>query len=41
MQKARGYVSTIVSGVEVMRDGQPTGAFPGKLVRGEQPAPAA
>jgi len=41
MQKARGYVSTIVAGVEIMRNGEPTGAFPGKLVRGEQPAPAA
>jgi len=41
MQKARGYVSTFVSGVEIMREGQPTGALPGRLVRGEQPAPSA
>jgi N-acyl-D-aspartate/D-glutamate deacylase len=41
MQRAHGYVSTLVSGVEIMRDGQPTGAFPGQLVRGEQPAPSA
>ena len=40
MQKARGYVSTIVSGVEIMRDGQPTGEMPGRLIRGEQHAPA-
>jgi len=39
MQKARGYVSTFVAGVEVMHDGEPTGALPGKLVRGAQPAP--
>jgi N-acyl-D-aspartate/D-glutamate deacylase len=41
MQKARGYVATLVSGVEVMRNGQPTGELPGKLVRGEQSAPNA
>ena len=41
MQKARGYVSTFVSGVEIMREGLPTGALPGRLVRGEQPAPSA
>jgi N-acyl-D-aspartate/D-glutamate deacylase len=41
MQRARGYKATLVSGVEVMRDGEPTGALPGKLVRGAQPAPQA
>jgi N-acyl-D-aspartate/D-glutamate deacylase len=41
MQRARGYRATFVSGVEVMRDGEPTGARPGRLVRGAQPAPAA
>ena len=41
MQRARGYVATLVAGVEIMHDGQPTGEFPGKLVRGEQPAPVA
>ncbi|MBI1397319.1 MAG: amidohydrolase family protein [Betaproteobacteria bacterium] len=34
VQKARGYLHSFVSGVEVMRDGEPTGALPGKLVRG-------
>jgi N-acyl-D-aspartate/D-glutamate deacylase len=36
MQGARGYVATIVSGKIVSRDGEPTGALPGKLVRGPQ-----
>jgi N-acyl-D-amino-acid deacylase len=40
MQRAQGYVATFVSGVEIMRNGTPTGAMPGKLVRGEQAAPA-
>ncbi|MEE3329933.1 MAG: amidohydrolase family protein [Myxococcota bacterium] len=39
MQRARGYVATFVSGIEIMRGGTPTGAMPGRLVRGEQPAP--
>ena len=39
MQRARGYVATIVSGVPVSRDGEHTGALPGRLVRGQQPAP--
>jgi N-acyl-D-aspartate/D-glutamate deacylase len=38
-QSADGYTATIVSGVVTYRDGQATGALPGKLVRGEQPAP--
>jgi N-acyl-D-aspartate/D-glutamate deacylase len=37
--RAEGYVATIVNGVEVYRDGQPTGALPGRLVRGQQAAP--
>ena len=41
VQKAKGYRYTIVSGVVVLQDGEPTGATPGKLVRGAQPAPAA
>lgn len=41
MQEAEGYVATIVSGTVVYREGQPTGALPGKLVRGAQTAPAA
>jgi N-acyl-D-amino-acid deacylase len=40
MQRAQGYVATFVSGEEIMRNGTPTGALPGKLVRGEQAAPA-
>jgi N-acyl-D-aspartate/D-glutamate deacylase len=39
LQKAKGYVATIVSGVPVYREGIATGALPGKLVRGAQPAP--
>jgi len=33
LQKARGYVATIVSGVVTYRDGEATGALPGRLVR--------
>jgi N-acyl-D-aspartate/D-glutamate deacylase len=40
MQHADGYVATIKSGVVIYREGQPTGALPGKLVRGRQAAPA-
>ena len=40
VQKARGYRYTIVSGEVVLADGEPTGATPGRLVRGAQPAPA-
>ncbi|MGY8736173.1 MAG: N-acyl-D-amino-acid deacylase family protein [bacterium] len=40
VQKARGYRYTLVSGEVVQKDGEPTGATPGKLVRGAQPAPA-
>ncbi len=39
MQRARGYVATIVSGVPVYREGEHTGALPGRLVRGAQPSP--
>lgn len=39
MQRADGYVATVVSGEIIYRDGQPTGALPGKLVRGPQPEP--
>ena len=39
VQRADGYVATIVDGVTVMRDGQDTGARPGRLVRGERPVP--
>jgi N-acyl-D-aspartate/D-glutamate deacylase len=40
VQRARGYRATIVSGVVVAEDGAPTGALPGKLIRGPQPRPA-
>ena len=34
MQGARGYRGTVVSGRGTWGDGRPTGALPGKLVRG-------
>jgi N-acyl-D-amino-acid deacylase len=37
-QKAEGYRHTFVSGLEVMRNGEPTGELPGRLVRGARPA---
>ena len=40
IQKATGYRATIVSGVVTMQDGEPTGDLPGRLIRGEQAAPA-
>jgi N-acyl-D-aspartate/D-glutamate deacylase len=40
LQGARGYDATIVSGQVIYRHGQPTGALPGKLIRGPQAAPA-
>jgi N-acyl-D-aspartate/D-glutamate deacylase len=36
IQRADGYEATIVSGVPVYRDGEATGALPGRLVRGAQ-----
>lgn len=39
-QTAEGYVATIVSGEITYQNGQPTGALPGKLVRGPQSVPA-
>jgi N-acyl-D-aspartate/D-glutamate deacylase len=41
VQRAHGYVVTIVAGVVTQRDGEPTGALPGRLVRGAQAAPLA
>jgi N-acyl-D-aspartate/D-glutamate deacylase len=41
LQRAEGYRHTIVSGVETYRDGAPTGALPGRVVRGAKPRPAA
>ncbi|WP_159931202.1 amidohydrolase family protein [Oceanicoccus sp. KOV_DT_Chl] len=38
-QGADGYIATIVSGEVIMENGQYTGAVPGALVRGAQPAP--
>ncbi len=37
-QGAEGYLATLVSGEPIMENGQPTGAMPGKLVRGPQQA---
>ncbi len=37
IQKADGYKHTIVSGEVIFEDGCPTGAMPGKVVRGGQP----
>ncbi len=34
VQRAQGYRATLVSGQVVLRDGEPTGALPGRLVRG-------
>jgi len=39
-QRADGYVATIVSGKVTYKDGEPTGALPGRLVRGAKAAPA-
>jgi N-acyl-D-aspartate/D-glutamate deacylase len=40
VQRATGYRATVVAGAVTFRDGEPTGALPGTLVRGAQPAPA-
>ena len=40
LQPATGYRHTFVAGVETYRDGAPTEALPGRLVRGPQAAPA-
>jgi len=40
MQRASGYLATLVSGTVVYREGEATGALPGRLVRGPQRAPA-
>lgn len=36
LQKASGYSATIVSGAVTYRDGQATGALPGRLVKGQR-----
>ena len=40
VQRTDGYVATIVSGIPVYRNGEATGALPGRLVRGTQAAAA-
>ena len=34
IQRATGYRATVVAGEVTFRDGEPTGALPGRLVRG-------
>ncbi|WP_337189212.1 amidohydrolase family protein [Phenylobacterium sp.] len=41
IQRADGYTATLVAGNVTYRDGEPTGALPGRLLRGAQPAPLA
>jgi N-acyl-D-aspartate/D-glutamate deacylase len=41
VQRAEGYTATIVAGQVTYRDGTPTGALPGRLLRGGQAAPVA
>lgn len=41
VQRAAGYVATVVAGAVTYREGEPTGALPGRLVRGARPGPVA
>ena len=41
IQRAEGYRATIVAGEVTYRDGEPTGALPGRLIRGARSAPHA
>ncbi|MES3030661.1 MAG: amidohydrolase family protein [Pseudomonadota bacterium] len=41
VQRADGYVATIVAGEITYLDGEPTGALPGRLLRGAQATPQA
>jgi N-acyl-D-aspartate/D-glutamate deacylase len=41
IQRAHGYVATMVAGEITYREGQASGALPGRLVRGARSAPAA
>jgi N-acyl-D-aspartate/D-glutamate deacylase len=41
IQRADGYVATIVAGEVTYRGGEPTDALPGRLLRGPQAAPVA
>jgi N-acyl-D-aspartate/D-glutamate deacylase len=40
IQRATGYRATVCAGEVTFQDGEPTGALPGTLVRGAQPAPS-
>jgi N-acyl-D-amino-acid deacylase len=40
MQRADGYVATVLSGEVTYRNGEPTQALPGRLIRGMQAAPS-
>jgi N-acyl-D-aspartate/D-glutamate deacylase len=40
-QEAEGYVATVVAGEPIYRDGKPTGALPGRILRGTRSAPSA
>jgi len=40
VQRADGYAATFVGGVATRHDGRPTGAYPGRLIRGARPRPA-
>jgi len=39
IQRATGYVATILAGEVTYRDGEPTGALPGRVLRGAKDAP--
>jgi N-acyl-D-aspartate/D-glutamate deacylase len=39
IQRASGYVATVVAGQVTYRDGEPTDALPGRLLRGARPGP--
>jgi N-acyl-D-aspartate/D-glutamate deacylase len=41
IQRARGYRMTVQAGQVIYENAEPTGALPGKLLRGAQPGPAA
>jgi N-acyl-D-aspartate/D-glutamate deacylase len=41
IQRADGYTATILAGEITYRDGESTGALPGRLIRGARPAPVA
>jgi N-acyl-D-aspartate/D-glutamate deacylase len=40
-QRAEGYRATILNGIVTQSDGEPTGEYPGRLVRGARAAPVA